>query len=222
MKKIYWETKHSEGHFLPWVPLCEQHPHERLSQPLSPSAANLTRRQFAMIWNSSSPSLGTISSAQQTTKDFCLNLSNLTHNNGTFLDTRLIHIFVKERLTFAPSHSEVWLPVLTYSFSNMWYIMCGDNMLKIDVKKTLENGGKNGMIEESHSTRPGVCLPFQIAPLFFLFFLCFLFFVFFFVLILNRLLWLDKTSAIWPNLNLSHSQGVLFLLYTWCLQWTWL
>ena len=66
--------------------------------------------------------------------------------------------------------------------------MCGDNMLKIDVKKTLENGGKNGMIEESHSTRPGVCLPFQIAPLFFLFFLCFLFFVFFFVLILNRLL----------------------------------
>ena len=40
----------------------------------------------------------------------------------------------------------------------MWYIMCGDNMLKIDVKKTLENGGENGMIEESaiaisHSTR---------------------------------------------------------------------
>ena len=36
--------------------------------------------------------------------------------------------------------------------------MCGDNVLKIDVKKTLENGGKNGMIEESaiaisHSTR---------------------------------------------------------------------
>ena len=36
--------------------------------------------------------------------------------------------------------------------------MCGDNMLKIDVKKTLENGGENGMIEESaitisHSTR---------------------------------------------------------------------
>ena len=41
----------------------------------------------------------------------------------------------------------------------MWYIMCGDNMLKIDVKKTLENGEENGMIEESaiimsHSTRP--------------------------------------------------------------------
>ena len=37
--------------------------------------------------------------------------------------------------------------------------MCGDNMLKIDVKKTLENGEENGMIEESaiiisHSTRP--------------------------------------------------------------------
>ena len=46
MKKIYWETKHSEGHFLPWVPLCEQHPDEQLSQPLSPSASNLTRRQF--------------------------------------------------------------------------------------------------------------------------------------------------------------------------------
>ena len=70
----------------------------------------------------------------------------------------LIHIFVKERLTFATRHSKVWLPVLTYSLSNMWYIMCGDNMLKIDVKKTLENGGENGMIEESaitisHSTR---------------------------------------------------------------------
>ena len=46
MKKIYWETKHIKGHFLPWVPLCEQHPHEQLSQPLSPSATNLTRRQF--------------------------------------------------------------------------------------------------------------------------------------------------------------------------------
>ena len=46
MKKIYWETKHSEGHFLPWVPLCEQHAYEQLFQPLSPSAANLTRRQF--------------------------------------------------------------------------------------------------------------------------------------------------------------------------------
>ena len=52
--------------------------------------------------------------------------------------------------------------------------MCGDNMLKIDVKKTLENGGKNGMIEESaiaisHSTRLVsffVCLSFQIATFF--------------------------------------------------------
>ena len=161
-KKNTLRDQHSEGHFLPWVPLCEKHPHERLSQPLSPSAANLTRRQFAMIWNSSSPSLGTISSAQQTTKDFCLNLSNLTHNNGTFLDTRLIYIFVKERLTFATIHNKVWLPVPTYSLSNMWYIMCGDNVLKIDVKKTLENGGENGVIEESaitisHSARPGVC-----------------------------------------------------------------
>ena len=36
--------------------------------------------------------------------------------------------------------------------------MCGDNMLKIDAKKTLKNGGENGMIVESaitisHSTR---------------------------------------------------------------------
>ena len=30
--------------------------------------------------------------------------------------------------------------------------MCGDNMLKIDVKKTLKNGGENGMIEESAIT----------------------------------------------------------------------
>ena len=48
--------------------------------------------------------------------------------------------------------------------------MCGHNMLKIDVKKTLENGEENGMIEESaiimsHSTRPVsffVCFSFQI------------------------------------------------------------
>ena len=64
----------------------------------------------------------------------------------------------RKEVAFATSHSEVWLPVLTYSLSNMWYIMCGDNMLKIDVKKTLKNGGENGMIEESaitisHSTR---------------------------------------------------------------------
>ena len=76
--------------------------------------------------------------------------------------------------------------------------MCGDNVLKIDVKETLENGGENGTIEESaitisHSTRPGVCLPFKITPLFFLFLLCFFFcFVFF---ILNRLLSLDNASA---------------------------
>ena len=66
--------------------------------------------------------------------------------------------------------------------------MCGDNVLKIDVKKTLKNGGENGTIEEStitisHSTRPGVCLPFQI-----LFFVLFCF-------ILNRFLSLDNGSA---------------------------
>ena len=74
MKKIYWEAKHMEGHFLPWVPLCEQHPHEQLSKPLSPSVTNLTRRQFCDDLNSSSPSLCTISSVQQTAKGFCLNL----------------------------------------------------------------------------------------------------------------------------------------------------
>ena len=73
--------------------------------------------------------------------------NNSTRISATFLMKGLIHIFfLKERLTFATSHSKVWLRVLTYSLSNMWYIMCGDNMLKIDVKKTLENGGKNGMI----------------------------------------------------------------------------
>ena len=64
----------------------------------------------------------------------------------------LIHIFVKERLTFATSHSEVRLPVLTYSLSNMWYIICGVDMLKFVIKKTSENGGENGMIEESAIT----------------------------------------------------------------------
>ena len=75
-----------------------------------------------------------------------LGYNNSTRISATFLMKVLIHIFVRERFTFATSHSEVWLSVLTYSLSNMWYIMCGDNMLKIDVKKTLENGGKNGMI----------------------------------------------------------------------------
>ena len=88
-----------------------------------------------------------------------LDYNNSTSISATFLMKVLIHIFVRERFTFATSHSEVWLSVLTYSLSNMWYIMCGDNMLKIDVKKTLENGEENGMIEESaiiisHSTRP--------------------------------------------------------------------
>ena len=48
--------------------------------------------------------------------------------------------------------------------------MCGDNMLKIDVKKTLKNGGENGMIEESaitisHSAR-------LVSFLFFFLFAC--------------------------------------------------
>ena len=64
--------------------------------------------------------------------------------------------------------------------------MCGDNVLKIDVKETLENGGENGTIEESaitisHSTRPGVCWPFKITPLF-LFILPLFFVLFCFVL----------------------------------------
>ena len=185
---IYWETKHREGHFLPWVPLCEQHPHERLSQPLSPSAANLTRRQFCddLKFILAESRHNFLSATNNKRLLFELVKSNLTHDNSPFLDTGLINIFVKERLTFATSHSKVWLPVLTHSLSNMWYIMCGDNMLKIDVKKTLENGGENETIEESaitisHSTRPGVCLSFKITPLFFLFFLCFLFcFVFFY------------------------------------------
>ena len=76
-----------------------------------------------------------------------LGYNNSTRISATFLMKVLIHIFVRERFTFATSHSEVWLSVLTYSLSNMWYIMCGDNMLKIDVKKTLENGEGNGMIK---------------------------------------------------------------------------
>ena len=92
-------------------------------------------------------------------KNGLLGYNNSTSISATFLMKVLIHIFVRERFTFATSHSEVWLSVLTYSLSNMWYIMCGHNMLKIDVKKTLENGEENGMIEESaiimsHSTRP--------------------------------------------------------------------
>ena len=62
--------------------------------------------------------------------------------------------------------------------------MCGDNMLEDDVKKTSENAGENGMIEESaiaisHSTRLVsffVCLSFQIATFFTH---CFSFFFFF-------------------------------------------
>ena len=68
--------------------------------------------------------------------------------------------------------------------------MCGDNMLEDDVKKTSENGGENGMIEESaiaisHSTRLVsffVCLSFQIATFF-----THYFFFFFLIIILNQL-----------------------------------
>ena len=130
----------------------------------------------------------------------------------------------RKEVTFATSHSEVWLPVLTYSLSNMWYIMCGDNMLKIDAKKTLKNGGENGMIEESaitisHSTR---------LVSFLFFFSCLLvvtncnFFLalllcFFLIIILNKLLSLDNTPAIWLNCNLSRSHGVFYLQHTWFL-----
>ena len=97
-----------------------------------------------------------------------LGYNNSTRISATFLMKALIHTFVKERFTFATSHSEVWLSVLTYSLSNMWYIMCGHNVLKIDVKKTLENGGKNGMIEESAITISHLTRPFS--------FFCLLFF----------------------------------------------
>ena len=89
MKKIYWETKHSEGHFLPWVPLCEQHAYEQLFQPLSPSAANLTRRQFCddlkFIFAESRHNF--LSATNNKRLLFELVKSNLTHNNGPFLDT---------------------------------------------------------------------------------------------------------------------------------------
>ena len=86
-KNIYWETRHSEGYFLPWVPLCAQHPHERLSQPLSPSAANLTRRQFCddlkFIFAESRHNF--LSATNNKRFLFELVKSNLTHNNGPFL-----------------------------------------------------------------------------------------------------------------------------------------
>ena len=146
-----------------------------------------------------------------------LDYNNSISISATFLMKVLIHIFVRERFTFATSHSEVWLSVLTYSLSNMWYIMCGDNMLKIDVKKTLENGEENGMIEESPIT-----ISHSASLLFFSncnFFL--LFSSSYFLKILNKPLSFDNTSAIWPNRDLSHSQGVLLLLYTWCLHLIW-
>ena len=71
--------------------------------------------------------------------------------------------------------------------------MCGDNVLKIDVKKTLENGGKNGMIEESaiaisHSTRLVsfffCLLVFSNCNFFHPLFLCFFFFNYYFELAL--------------------------------------
>ena len=96
---------------LPWVPLCEQHPHERLSQP----------RQFCddlkFILAESRHNFSSATNNKRLL--FELVKSNLIHNNGPFLDTGLINIFVKERLTFATSHSKVWLPVLTHSLSNM-------------------------------------------------------------------------------------------------------
>ena len=96
--------------------------------------------------------------------------------------------------------------------------MCGDNLLKIDAKKTLKNGGENGMIVESaitisHSTR--------LVSFFFVLFTCrsklqlfsYIISLFFFI-ILNKLQSLDNTSAIWPNCNLFRSQGVFYLQHT--------
>ena len=48
-----------------------------------------------------------------------LDYNNNTSISATFWTKVLIHIFVRERFTFATSHSEVWLSVLTYSLSNM-------------------------------------------------------------------------------------------------------
>ena len=67
----------------------EQHPHEQLSQPLSPSAANLTRRQFCddlkFIFVESRHNF--LSATNNKRLLFELVKSNLTHNNGPFLDT---------------------------------------------------------------------------------------------------------------------------------------
>ena len=70
--------------------------------------------------------------------------------------------------------------------------MCGDNVLKIDVKKTLENGGENGMIEESaitisHSTRLVSFFLFTCLFKFQLFLTLFLGF-FIIIIIFNKLL----------------------------------
>ena len=48
-----------------------------------------------------------------------LGYNNSTRISATFLMKVLIHVFAKKRFTFAMSHSDVWLPVLTYSLSNM-------------------------------------------------------------------------------------------------------
>ena len=94
MKKKYRETKHSEGHFLPWVPLCEHYPHERLSQPLSASAANFSRRQFCddlkFIFAESRHNF--LSATNNKRILFKLVKSSLTHNNGPFLDMKFCSV----------------------------------------------------------------------------------------------------------------------------------
>ena len=70
----------------------------------------------------------------------------------------------------------------------MWYIMCGDNMLKIDVKKTLENGEENGMIKRKCNHRKSfnqACLFFLFAFLFKLKLFSFIQLTVFFLKILN-------------------------------------
>ena len=114
MKKIYWETKYSEGHFLPWVPLCEQHTYEQLSQPLSPSAANLTRRQFCddlkFIFVESRHNF--LSATNNKRLLFELVKSNLTHNNGPFLDT-VEQTVCLLRVRFV--HTEIFSPLCRLS-----------------------------------------------------------------------------------------------------------
>ena len=101
MHSKYWATKHTIAQFLPWVPLCKQHLNVQLSKPLSPSAANLTRRQFCVDSNSSSPSLGTIPSAEETTKGL---LFGLVKTN--FPHYKMGHFSIRENLSSSDLRTE--------------------------------------------------------------------------------------------------------------------